>query len=284
MDFLPSEAVAIKKALEPIERERARQRMAEGGRGGNLPHLDGGKTRDKIAASVGMSYRTLQRAAEIVEAAEDEPKKYSDLVEEMDRTGRVAGVHQKLRIRQESAKLVTGSSSFPADSKFQVIVADPPWPYYKRTQDPSRRGTTTYPTMTLEAIRAIRIEDLAADDSILWLWTTNAHLPNAFQIVSDWGFTYKTLLTWVKNRMGMGDWLRGQTEHCLMATRGRPSVHLTNQTTVIHAPINGHSTKPEEFYKLLESLCPGSKLELFARNERKGWRTHGVLNDLLGAQ
>jgi ParB-like chromosome segregation protein Spo0J len=50
MDFLPSEAVAIKKALEPLERERARRRMVQGGRGVNLTQVDKGKSRDQIAS------------------------------------------------------------------------------------------------------------------------------------------------------------------------------------------------------------------------------------------
>ena len=76
----------------------------------------------------------------------------------------------------------------------------------------------------------------------------------------------------------MGEWLRGQTEHCILAVRGRPVKTLTNQTTVLHAPRGRHSEKPEEFYRLVESLCPGSKLELFARKQRKGWVTHGLID------
>jgi N6-adenosine-specific RNA methylase IME4/ParB-like chromosome segregation protein Spo0J len=277
MDFLPSEAVAIKKALEPLEREKAKKRMADGGRGVNLTPLDTGKSRDRLAAHVGMSFLTLQRASEIVEAAEEQPEKYSDLVEEMDRTGRIAGVHKKLRVRQETSRLETESLCPPRGSQFRVIVADPPWPFQKRHQDPSKRNKTPYPTMSLDEIKALTVAELAAEDSILWLWNTNAHLPDAFEVIRSWDFTYKTTLTWVKNRMGTGDWLRGQTEHCLMAVRGRPTVNLTNQTTVINAPTREHSTKPDEFYGMVESLCPGNKLELFARRPREGWQTNGIL-------
>ena len=118
---------------------------------------------------------------------------------------------------------------------------------------------------------------LAANDCILWLWTTNAHIRAAFDVVEAWGFEYKTLLTWVKNRMGTGDWLRGQSEHRLLCVRGRPVVNLTNQTTVIHATLREHSRKPDEFYQMVESLCPGAKVELFAREERLGWQVHGVV-------
>ncbi|MGA2513319.1 MAG: MT-A70 family methyltransferase, partial [Candidatus Limnocylindrales bacterium] len=90
------------------------------------------------------------------------------------------------------------------------------------------------------------------------------------------GFEPKTILTWAKDRMGTGDWLRGQTEHCLMCVRGHPTVTLTNQTTLLHGPMREHSRKPDEFFTLVESLCPGSKLELFAREARPGWAAWGA--------
>src|SRR5271157_3631528 len=100
----------------------------------------------------------------------------------------------------------------------------------------------------------------------------------AFDILDAWGFTFKTILTWIKDRMGTGDWLRGQTEHCLMAVRGNPVIQLTNQTTALHGPLRKHSQKPEEFYRLVELLCPTSdngKLEMFSRQKREGWISHG---------
>ena len=87
----------------------------------------------------------------------------------------------------------------------------------------------------------------------------------------------KTILTWVKNRVGVGNWLRGQTEPCLLAVRGNPVVTLTNQSTVLQAPVREHSRKPEEFYALVEGLCPAtSRLELFAREQRDGWACAGA--------
>ena len=117
--------------------------------------------------------------------------------------------------------------------------------------------------------------EIAADDAILWLWTTNAHLPHAFGIVEAWGFTYKTLLTWVKNRIGLGDWLRGQTEHCLMSSRGHPRVILMNQSTGLFAPVREHSRKPEEFYTLVRELCPGPRLDMFSREPHEGFEQWG---------
>ena len=112
--------------------------------------------------------------------------------------------------------------------------------------------------------------------AVLWLWATNAHLEDAYGVARAWGFTPRTVLTWCKPAIGKGNWLRGQTEHCLMASRGKPTVVLTNQSTGLHAPIGEHSRKPDEFFEFVESLCPGSKVELFAREARRGWTSWGA--------
>jgi N6-adenosine-specific RNA methylase IME4 len=130
--------------------------------------------------------------------------------------------------------------------------------------------------MTLAAIAALPVEAMAHDDAVLWLWTTNAFLDEAFDVVRAWGFQPKTVLTWAKDRMGVGDWLRGQTEHCLLAARGHPTITITGQTTLLHGPVREHSRKPDEFFALVEALCPGSKVELFAREARPGWQAWGA--------
>jgi len=136
--------------------------------------------------------------------------------------------------------------------------------------------------MSLEEIKSLNVSSLAHRDCILWLWTTNAHIFDAPEVLKAWGFTPKTILTWFKDRMGAGIWLRGQTEHCILAVRGKPTVRLTNQTTALHAPLRAHSEKPEEFYDLVETLYPGSKVELFARKPREGWVAHGNQVDSAG--
>lgn len=284
-DFLPTEMVAVRRALEPAEREAARERIAAAGASA-APHrpaekavetfhsFEGGKTRDKVAAYIGVSGRTLDKAAAVVEAAEREPEKYAPLVEKMDATGKVNGVFKQMQRLEQAAQIAAEPPPLPT-GPFRVIVADPPWPYASRAEDVTHRASNPYPSMTIDEIKALPVRELADQNAILWLWTTNAHLPEAFAVVRAWGFEHKTVLTWVKDRMGTGDWLRGQTEHCIMAVRGKPVVTLTNQTTVIHGPLREHSRKPDEFYALVEGLCPGSKLELFSRQQRDGWTAHG---------
>jgi N6-adenosine-specific RNA methylase IME4 len=192
----------------------------------------------------------------------------------MDRTRRVHGVYKKLVTARKAEAIVAEPQPLPA-GPFRVIVADPPWSDDHRATDPSRRGTPPYPVISVEEICAMDIASLAHEDAVLWLWTTNRHLREAFQVVEAWGFTYKTMLTWAKDKMGLGDWLRGQTEHCFLAARGRPTLTLSNHTTLLHGPRREHSRKPDEFFALVEGLCPGSKVELFCREPRPGWVVWG---------
>lgn len=159
------------------------------------------------------------------------------------------------------------------NGRYHVLVIDPPWQYEKRAEDATHRGRCPYPTMPTDEIAAMEIP--AEEDAIVWLWTTNAFMHDAYHILDAWGFTPKTILTWVKDRMGTGDWLRGRTEHCILAIRGKPIVDLTNQTTALNAPLREHSRKPDEFYALVDALCPGKKIDIFSREARDGWDQWG---------
>src|SRR5512132_1008107 len=197
----------------------------------------------------------VARATEVAKAAEAEPEKYGRLLEAMGRTGRVAGAHRNLMVARKAERIAADPPPLPR-ARYRVIVADPPWAYDSRAADVSHRAANPYPQMSIDAIRALPVASLAHGDAILWLWTTNSHLREAFTVLDAWAFRHRTILTWAKDRIGTGDWLRGQTEHCLLAVRGRPVVTLTSQSTLLTGPLREHSRKPDEFYALVESLCP----------------------------
>ncbi len=85
------------------------------------------------------------------------------------------------------------------------------------------------------------------------------------------------MLTWNKLGLGIGGWLRSNTEHVLVATRGRPYwlIDLTDQSTIFEAQSREHSRKPDEFYNLVDDLCAGRKLDYFSREKRGGWSQFG---------
>jgi N6-adenosine-specific RNA methylase IME4 len=274
-DFLPSEIEAIRRALEPVEKAAARERETLGK---VCLGSETGKTRDRVGAFAGVSGETVRKITAIVAAAEAEPERFGKLAADMDRTGRVDGPFKRLKVARQAEAIRKEPPPLPGNGPYRGIVADVPWPYEKRQEDPSNRGVHPYPSLSIAQICAMgpEVKRIAAKDCVLWFWTTNHHMREAFQVLDAWGFEQKTILTWVKDRMGMGDWLRGQTEHCLMAVRGKPVVQLTNQTTVFYGKVREHSRKPEEFYALVEKLCPAPRYcELFSRHARPNWDGHG---------
>jgi N6-adenosine-specific RNA methylase IME4 len=279
-DLLPSEIVALKRAIEPLERREARERR---GHKADLCHpattAEGqgaapGDTRDKIARYLGVGRTTIERAEAVVDAAEEEPEEYGYLVEQMDCSGKGAGAYRRLEVLRQAKELDATPPDLPT-GPFQVIVADPPWRYDSGNSVP-------YPTMDIEEIKAMPVAEIADENAILWLWATNAHLRVAFDVVEAWGFEYRSLLTWVKDRMGTGEWLRGQSEHRMLAIRGKPVFLHGNHATILEAARREHSRKPEEFYPLVEETCPGGKVELFCRQNRTGWRSYGNTPSLFG--
>jgi N6-adenosine-specific RNA methylase IME4 len=274
-DFTLSEAVAIKRALEPIERGAAQKRMRAGKPSEKFSEGAKGNALDKIAKATGKHRTTLAKAEAIVDAAEAEPEKFSKLLEQMDHTGRVNGVYRRLTIAKRAELIRAEPPPLPGNGPYRVLVADPPWQYHVRDNDPSKEGVRPYHSMSVEEICTVDVGSIAHADAVLWLWVVNfvlvrgLHLP----VLRAWGFEGVTLMTWNKDRMGTGDWLRGQTEHCIMAVRGKPTVSLSNETTLLRAPVRAHSQKPEEFYALVEKLCPAPRYaDLFAlqqNNARK---------------
>lgn len=222
-----------------------------------------------------------QDAAKWQQLAKIPEKKFEKFVEETKAKGeRLTSSAPLKMVRQEKkAALAEELRAKPVPQvtgRFDVVVIDPPWLYEKRAEDVTQRGQVDYPQMELEAIKALPVAARAEDNCILWCWTTNAFMRAALECLDAWGFTEKTILTWGKDRMGNGDWLRGKTEHCILAVKGSPIVTLTNQTTLLGAPVREHSRKPGEFYTLVESLCPGTKLDMFGREPREGWVLWGA--------
>lgn len=155
---------------------------------------------------------------------------------------------------------------------YRTILADPPWDIQQKG---NRGAERHYPLMRLEDICALGVEDLAADDAHLWLWVTNATLHAGKLVMESWGFTYRSCLTWIKPRFGLGSYLRNQTEHLLLGVRGTAPVLFRGQGTWFYAPLQEHSHKPEEQYAIIERCSPGPYLELFARRRRPGWDAWG---------
>lgn len=151
-------------------------------------------------------------------------------------------------------------------------MLDPPWDIKQK----GKLGAINhYNLMTLDQFRNLPIPELAADDAHLWLWVPNGLVPEAIQLIKDWGFTYRNSFYWIKPRLGLGVYLRNASETVLFATRGKAPVLFKGQPNWLFAPLQDHSHKPEEMYEVIERVSPGPYLELFARRHRHGWDSWG---------
>lgn len=177
-----------------------------------------------------------------------------------------------------------------SDGKYDVILADPPWHFRNYAADApgmihhrSRGANRYYPTMTTRDICDLRIP--AAEDAVLFLWACWPLLPDVLQVITGWGFEYKSLAwVWVKANptgfgfyMGMGYYTRANSEPCLLATRGHlPKPANRGILSLIYSAVREHSRKPSDQYRKIESLYPDMRyLELFARCKRPGWDVWG---------
>lgn len=164
------------------------------------------------------------------------------------------------------------------NKKYQLIYADPPWSYRnKRTGGSMNSGAISkYPTMSIEEIKNMPIGDIVNKDCALFIWATTPLLPEAFEVITAWGFHYKTSLYWCKTMsLGMGYWYRGQVEMLLLGIKGEVKAFRIQKPNFIQTKVREHSRKPDEFYELIEMTGLKPRIELFARNKREGWDCWG---------
>jgi N6-adenosine-specific RNA methylase IME4 len=160
--------------------------------------------------------------------------------------------------------------------RYPLIYMDPPWPWKAWSQDTSMDRAPMYPTMTMEDIFALKIP--AADDCVLWLWTTAPLDRMAHKLIEALGFQARTHIIWNKGGFGTGFWVRGQHEILHIAVKGKIPAPApgTQPRSVIQAKPGKHSEKPEVFAQMIEEMFPTlPKLEMFARKKRPGWAAWG---------
>lgn len=184
------------------------------------------------------------------------------------------------------------------NKKYQVIYADPPWKFGskqlqkyngERFESLEKRE---YPTMTVNNICALPVKEITCEDCALFLWTTDAHIPEALEVIKAWGFKYITVaFIWSKKTSTgkqiatLGAWTMKNCELCLLATKGRMLRFKTanNIYQLVEAERTTHSTKPEEVRIRIEQLFNlPLRIELFARKKFLGWDSWGneVENDI----
>ena len=175
-----------------------------------------------------------------------------------------------------------------APNKYQVIYADPPWDfknYSKFDDDKSNKayGRPLYKTMPVSEICGLKVSEIADDSCVLFMWVTMPFLEKGFDVITAWGFEYKTCaFVWVKTTSkgiysGLGHWTCGNAELCLLATKKKfPKRISCNVKQILMEPKTIHSRKPNEIRKRIVALLGDiPRIELFARQRVEGWDAWG---------
>ena len=169
------------------------------------------------------------------------------------------------------------------DDTYRCIVVDPPWhldtgPNVIGGKIERGHDALAYDRMSLEAIRALDIPQIAAPDAHLYLWTTNRYVEDAYALVRAWEFNPSALLVWCKKPqgVGLGDTFRQTAEFVLFARRGHLPARRIVDRTWFEWPRGKHSVKPDAFYELVESVTPPPYLDMFARRARPNWTVWGA--------
>lgn len=160
-----------------------------------------------------------------------------------------------------------------AGHQFGTIYADPPWAYGNQS---TRAATDNhYETMSVDDLCDLPIVELAAEKSLLHLWTTNGFLFESHRLMEAWGFTYKSCFVWVKPQMGIGNYWRVSHEFMLLGSRGGQTFEDASLMSWGEFPRTRHSAKPAAVRDMVERAGPGPYLELFGREEVPGWMVWG---------
>lgn len=260
--------------VKAVERAKAVQDHA-------VPEVKAAYDAGEIAPSVAADLASLppEKQAEIIKQAD--PKVLRAVVKEARATQQVA--KKERRVEREVA-LAEKIQALPG-KRYGVIEADPEWRFepYSRDTGMDRSADNHYPTSGLDEIKARDVQSIAADDCVLFLWATAPMLPQALEVLTSWGFTYKTHAIWFKQRAGEGRgtgyWFLGEHELLLVGTRGdvvAPAMG-TQFRSVFEAPVGAHSEKPDIALEIIETYFPTlPKIELNRRGPaRPGWDAWG---------
>jgi len=273
--------VGIALKLEPAFAEEAKERQREHGNTapGRQKTLLPKSVKVKDAAKEAATQANVGKTAVVdMKAIEKEQPDLADRLvagkttvrKERKKRNRKKRVERVLEITEENTELDTSK-------RYSVIYADPPW-RYEHSKTDNRKVENHYPTMALADIQSLPVSELATPDAVLFLWATSPKLAEAMTVIEKWGFTYRTCMVWVKDRIGMGYYARQRHELLLIAVRGSLPVpeSANRHDSVVESPRLKHSKKPDVFYEIIEAMYPEyGKIELFSRNRREGWARWG---------
>lgn len=171
--------------------------------------------------------------------------------------------------------------------KYACVLADPPWIFSDKLPGDNRGAEKNYNVLSVDDICNFQLPTIN-NNAYLFLWRVSSQVEEAYKVCRAWGFAPKSEIVWnklTKNGkpwFGMGRHVRASHETCIVAIKGKPERLSASTRSTFSAPvpvdINGkyiHSAKPDCFYPIVEGLCNGPRVEIFARKTRQNWLSIG---------
>lgn len=163
------------------------------------------------------------------------------------------------------------------------ILVDPPWRFLNYSaKGEAKNPIAHYDCMTLDELKALPVNHLAAPDCAMAMWAVAPMIPEALELLDAWGFQFKSMAAWAKQSstgqkwaFGTGYIFRSAAEFIIVGTRGAPRVRSRSVRNLIVAPVREHSRKPDDLHAMMEELYDGPGCELFGREQREGWDVWG---------
>jgi N6-adenosine-specific RNA methylase IME4 len=277
-----NQAVEFKANCDRVAGEAVKaMEKSKGGR----PTKTGSREEPVSLADIGLSKKQSHRLQTV---ASIPPKKFAAIFAEANEQQTELSTTAVYRVGRELARTkpepvvhvepvsgIIADLSEVAGQKFGTIYADPPWAYDNKATR-ANVDSIYAGTMTVDEICDMPVADLAADDSHLHLWTTNAFLHDAFHVMLAWGFEYRSAFVWVKPQMGIGNYWRVSHEYLLLGIRGNAKrFNEHGHKSWGEYDRTEHSAKPEQIRHIIERCSPGPCLELFGRQSVEGWTVFG---------
>lgn len=279
-DFTISETRAIydyvkENTLKQGEKEKA----------GVPPALFTGDVRNNVAKITGKGIKQIDQIVTITDAAVNDPE-IAEKLKELDATKpsvKVQTVHAKV---ERKKKVDTQEKLELPEGQYQIIYTDPPWTYGNYAEAGlGKNSAEKYTTMTIDELKELKVEDLAAKDSVMLMWVTFPQLKDSIEVMESWGFEYRTTaFVWVKKNknadsyfFGLGEYTRANAEICLLGVKGKGlTVKSKSVRQICDAVISEHSEKPAEIRnRIVELFGDVKRIEMFARKTTPGWETWG---------
>lgn len=224
---------------------------------------------------IGISRKQSMKWQEMADLPDD---KFKDFIAESKENGYELTTASVQRYGRNYAhkQAVENTPPLPSD-KYRVIYADPPWKYGNTMPDYFTEQADHYVLMTVKEICEMPVKDIAEDNAVLFLWVTSPILRESFDVVSAWGFEYKSSFVWDKIAHNMGHYNSVRHELLLVCTRGSCTPDIAKLFDSVQSiERTQHSEKPEYFRHIIDTLYPnGKRIELFARKQVANWETYG---------